>query len=102
MTRIEANLKMKDKTLRQWWIMEARGEDIAPTSTKFYKGFLYVVWPEDHFLWTPNEAEVYDTANTYGECEDVISLEAYKKLKSFTPYEQTASDLMQYYREVFE
>jgi len=85
MIKEEANRKMKDKANRELWIMEALGTFEEPESTKYHKGFLYVVWPEDHYRWGNDEAEFYDTSNIYGECEDVITLEKYDKMKEYTP-----------------
>ena len=89
MTREEANIKMQNAAMRELWLMEARGdmyEDGGPVSTKYFKGFLYVVWPEDHPSWCRNEAEFYDTANIYGECEDDVSLAEYKKMPPYTAW----------------
>ena len=85
MTREEANIKMKDKANRELWIMEALGTFEDPKSTKYYKGWLYVVWPEDHYRWGEDEAEIYNTGNISGECETAVTLEEYKRLKRFTP-----------------
>jgi len=85
MTREEANIKMKDKANRELWIMEVLGTPEEPKSTKYYKGWLYVVWHEDHYRWGEDEAEIYSTGNLSGECETDVTLEEYKKLKRFTP-----------------
>ena len=85
MTREEANRKMKNKANRELWIMEVLGTFEEPKSTKYYKGSLYVVWPEDHYRWGNDEAEFYDTSNNCGECEDVITLKEYKKMAEYTP-----------------
>ena len=85
MIREEANRKMKDKANRELWIMEVLGTFEEPKSTKYKKGFLYVVWPEDHYRWGNDEAEFYDTSNIYGECEDVITLKEYKEMAEYTP-----------------
>ena len=85
MNNREADLKMKDKANRELWIMEVLGTFEEPVSTKYYKGYLYVVWPEDHYRWGKDEAECYNTSNIYGECEDVITLEGYNKIEEYTP-----------------
>tara|TARA_R100000808_G_C2132239_1_gene141225 strand:+ start:268 stop:759 length:492 start_codon:yes stop_codon:yes gene_type:complete len=85
MNNREADLKMKDKANRELWIMEVLGTFEEPVSTKYYKGYLYVVWPEDHYRWGKDEAECYNTSNIYGECEDVITLEGYNKMEEYTP-----------------
>jgi len=89
MTRKEADKKMKDKANRELWIMEAVGDFEEPKSTKYYKGFLYVVWPESHYRWGKDEAEFYDTSNIYGECEDEITLKEYKGMSEYTPSKET-------------
>ena len=85
MNREQANLTMKDKAHRELWIMESLGIFEKPKSTKYHKGFLYVVWKENHYRWGKNEAEFYDTSNICGECEDVITLKEYKKMAEYTP-----------------
>jgi len=85
MTRNDADKAMKNKETRELWIMEALGDFEEPKSTKYHKGYLYIVWNEDHYRWGKDEAEIYDTSNTYGECEDEITLNEYKKMKTFTP-----------------
>ena len=84
MTRDEADIKMKDKANRELWIMEALGTFEEPKSTKYSKGFLYVVWPEDHYRWGKDEAEIYDTSNIYGECEDEIHIKEYLEMPEYT------------------
>ena len=80
MTRQEANKKMKSKSMRERWIMEALGTFDAPKSTKYLDGLLYVVWHDDHYMYGKDEAEVYDTSNIYGECERAITLAEYEKV----------------------
>jgi len=93
MTRKEADKKMKDKANRELWIMEAVGDFEEPKSTKYYKGFIYVVWTKDHYRWGHDEAEFYDTSNIYGECEDEITLKEYNKMPEYTPCNPSQSTL---------
>ena len=87
MIRETANKKMKDRGFRSLWITEALGCLEDPKSTKYHKGLIYVVWPKHHYRWGKDEAEIYDTSNIYGECENVIALAEYKKMKEYTPAE---------------
>ena len=75
MTRDEADIKMKDPELRSLWICEATGTMEEPYETKYRDGMLYVVWRK-----RDDEAEIYDTSNIYGECEDHITIKEYRKL----------------------
>ena len=90
MTREEANIKMKDKANRELWIMEVLGTSEKPRSTKYSHGMLYVLWHKNDFQ-APSDmdwVEYYDTSNIYGECEDDIHIEKYKKMKPYTPYKK--------------
>ncbi len=85
MTRKQADKDMKNKYNRELWIMEATGTGEEVESTKYHKGFLYVIWGCCEFCnREATEAEIYDTSNIYGECEDVITLEEYDKMKEYT------------------
>ena len=90
MNREQADIAMKDPNMRVLWLQEALGEFEEPKSTKYYKGFIYVLWPESHYRWGVDEAEFYDTSNIYGECEDEITLKEYCEMPEYTPSKEEA------------
>jgi len=70
-------MNLINKNELKTWVMEAIGTSQIPHSIKYKKPYVYVQWNKND-----TSIEYYNKNNIYGECEDEITIDEYKQIKS--------------------